>query len=102
MSGQAIEMHFTEIMDLSGKLREQADAIKNLSETGLMQVIFEIKAGWNSECADILAGKEVKISEGLCQEANRLFQIAEDMEEAARKMYRSELANSQLAIFRSY
>ncbi len=97
-----IEMHFTEIMDLSQQLKALAKKIKNFSEVELMGKISEMKAGWNSECADLLAGKEGKIVEGIRTEAQKLTVAAEEMEEQAKKMYRSEMTNSRIAAFRSY
>ncbi len=97
-----IEMHFTEIMGLSRQLKELAKKITRYSEDELMQRIFEIKTGWNSACADILAKKEGEIVKDICKEAQRLNEMAVEMEEQAKKMYRCEKANSQIAVFRNY
>ncbi|MCI8614354.1 hypothetical protein D7V94_10185 [Parablautia intestinalis] len=97
-----IEIHFTEIMRLSQQLKELAEKVKIFSEADLMQSVCGIKVGWNSECADILAGKEGKIIEDINIEAQRLNAAAEEMEEQAKKMYQSEIVNSQLGAFRSY
>ncbi|NBJ93586.1 hypothetical protein [Parablautia muri] len=97
-----IEMHFTEILHLSKQLRALSKIVKNFSEVELMQEICEIKVGWNSECADVLAQKEGKILEGISIEAEKMNKVAEEMEEWAKKMYQSEMTNSQIAVFRSY
>lgn len=93
-----IEMHFTEIKHLSKQLKELAKKIKNFSEVELMQGVCEMKAGWNSECADVLAGKEGKIIESINLEAQKLNMAAEEMEEQAKKMYQAEIINSRIAI----
>lgn len=97
-----IEMHFTEIMGLSRRLKELSKRLKMFSEADLTQAVCDIRAGWNSECADILAGKEGKIMEDISKEAQKLNAAAEEMEDQAKKMYRSEVANSRIAAFRSY
>lgn len=97
-----IEMHFTEIMRLSRRLKELSKRVKMFSGEELTQAVCDIRAGWNSECADILAGKEGKIMEDISKEAQKLNAAAEEMEDQAKKMYRSEVANSRIAAFRSY
>lgn len=97
-----IEMRFAEIMHLSERLCELAKALRNLSENEIMQTICKNKACWNSECADILTGKEAKISAGIVFEAERIHTIAEEMGQQAKRMYQSELINSQLATVRIY
>ena len=69
MSPQKIEMHFTEIMQLSEQLRNLATALKEKAEDELMQIICENKSSWNSACEDILSGKEVRKFFLLCREA---------------------------------
>lgn len=102
MSPQKIEMHFTEIMHLAARLRELSGKLKSTSENKVMQIACENRACWNSECADIVVQKEVKISGQLVSEAENLAAIAEEMESQARKMYQSEMFNYQLAATRIY
>ena len=102
MSQSTIEMHFKEIMDLAGQLRELSKLLGSVAEEEMMQNICNIKAGWNSECADILVGKEVRIASRLAQEADQLKEIAVEMESQAKKMYQSEIRNTQLAVTRIY
>ena len=102
MSQSIIEVHFKEIMDLAGQIRELSKLLDSLAKEEMMQNICNIKAGWNSECADILVGKEVRIASGLAQEADQLNVIAAEMEDQAKKMYQSEISNIQLAVIRSY
>lgn len=102
MSPQTIEMHFKEIMDLAAHLKDLAKKLSDIAEAEMMQIICSIKAGWNSECADILVGKEVKIAAGLAEKAVQLNVLAMEMESRAKKMYQSERANTQLAVTRIY
>lgn len=102
MSPQTIEMHFKEIMDLSDHLKGLARKLRDTAEVEMMETICSIKAGWNSECADILVGKEVKIAAGLAEEAIKLNALAMEMESKAKKMYQSEIENTRLAAARIY
>ncbi len=102
MSPQKIEMHFTEIMQLSEQLRNLATALKEKAEDELMQIICENKSSWNSACEDILSGKEVRISARIAAEADELLMISGEMEEQAKKMYQMEMLNCQLAATRIY
>lgn len=102
MSPQTIEMHFAEIMHLSEQLSTLAKSLKLAAEEELMQNICENKACWNSECADILAGKEVKLAGGITARAKDLEKIAGEMEDQAKRMYQSEMLNIQLAATRIY
>lgn len=102
MSSQVIELHFKEIMSLASRIRELAGKINSQAEGNLMQVIGSIQAGWNSECADILTGKEVKIVSMMIEEAEHLNSLAEEIEEQAEKMYQREIINVRLAFTRNY
>lgn len=102
MSPQKIEMHFTEIMQLSEQLRNLATVLKEKAEDELMQIICENKSSWNSACEDILSGKEVRISARIAAEADELLMISGEMEEQAKKMYQMEMLNCQLAATRIY
>ena len=102
MSSQTIELHFNEIMGLASQIRESSRELNSLAENKLMQIICNIKAAWNSECADILTGKEVKIASSLIEEAKHLNDLAQEMESQAGKMYQREIENTRLAITRIY
>ena len=102
MSSQTIEMHFKEIMSLAMHLKELSRELDHLVQEKMMQIVYSIKAGWNSECADVLVGKEVKLAALLIEEANQLNSLALDMEERAEKMYQQEMANTRLAVTRIY
>lgn len=97
-----IEMHFTEIMRLSEQLNALAKKLRTLAGDEVMQIIRENKACWNSEGADILMGKEAKISAGILSEAERLCKAAGEMEGQAKRMYQSELINVQHGLTRTY
>ena len=102
MSSQTIELHFNEIMRLASQIRELSRELNILAENKMMQIICCTKAGWNSECADILAGKEVKIVSFLTKEAKNLNGLAREIEIQAEKMYQRETTNTRLAITRIY
>lgn len=102
MSSQTIELHFNEIMSLASRIRELAGKLRSLAGDEMMQAIGGIKAGWKSECADILTGKEVKIVSMLLEETEHLNSLAEEMERRAEKMYQQEMANIRLALTRIY
>lgn len=102
MSPQMIEMHFKETMDIAVRLNELSKRLEDVAEKKMMQIICSIKADWNSECADILVGKEVRIASELAKEADQLNALAVEVESRAKKMYQSEISNTQLAITRIY
>lgn len=102
MSPQTIEMHFTEIMQLACLLKDQAKQLKILGDEELMQIIRENRACWESECADILAQKEVRLGTELINEAENLDKTAAEMESRAKKMYQSEMMNVRLGTLRIY
>lgn len=102
MSSQTIELHFKEIMSLVSRMKEVKRKFSSLAGEEMMQIISSIQAGWNSECADILTGKEVKIVSMLLEEAEHLNALAEEMEDQAEKMYQREIINVRLAFTRNY
>ncbi len=102
MSSQTIEMRFKEIENLTAGLKELARKLGDVAEEEIMQTICSIKAEWNSECADVLMEKEVKIAAGLSEEAVKLNALAVEMENQAKKMYQLELVNIQLGVKRIY
>lgn len=102
MSSQTIEMHFKEIMNLAFRLRELSGKLDDLAAEKMMQIVYGIKAVWNSECADLLTGREVKLAALLMEEAKQLDGLAADMESRAEKMYQQEMANIRLAVTRIY
>jgi len=102
VSSKEIEMHFAEIMHLAEQIEMLAGTLKSAAEDELMQVICKNRACWNSICADILIGKEVKIGAGLLHEANKLYEIGKQMKQQAKRMYQAELMNNQLAATRVY
>lgn len=99
---QTIEMHFTEVTRLSAELASLEKALKAAGENDMMRLVSEEKSCWNSECADVLAGKEVKLCVLLISEAERILKIAEEMEKRAKKMYQAEMLSNQLASVRVY
>ena len=101
-SSKEIEMHFAEIMHLAEQIESLAGALKTAAQDELMQIICKNRACWNSRCADILIGKEAQIGAGLIHEAVELFEIADQMEHQAKRMYQAELMNNQLATTRIY
>ena len=102
MSSQTIELHFKEIMSLASRIKELKRKLSSLAGEEMMQIINSIQAGWNSECADILTGKEVKIVSMMLEEAEHLSSLAEEMEDQAKKMYQREIFNARLAFTRNY
>lgn len=102
MSLQTIEMHFREVLQLSEQLSGLAKMLKIIGENDMMQIISDGKKNWNSECADILAGKEVKLGMQLISEADAILKIAEEMKKRAEKMYQAEMINNSLAAVRVY
>ena len=102
VSPQTIEIHFKEIMNLSVQLQELSRTIDTVAQNEFIHMIHDIKADWNSECADIISGKEVEIAADLAQESNILKSIATEMECQAKKMYQTEMFNTQLALTRIY
>lgn len=99
---QTIEIHFAQIMGLSQELQNLASSIRGLGERELMQISRAGRDCWSSECAQILAGKEVKVASRLCAEAEALAKTAAEMERRAKKMYQSEMMNIHLAAERIY
>lgn len=97
-----IEMHFKETMALAEQLKNLSRAVKDVSENQIMQTAYQIKTDWNSECADIILGKEVKLVAGLLKESDTLNRIAEEIEGQARELYQAELLGAQLARTRIY
>ena len=61
MQSQTIELHFKEIMSLASRIKELKRKLSTLVGEEMMQIINSIQVDWNSECADVLTGKEVKI-----------------------------------------
>ncbi|MCM1135544.1 MAG: hypothetical protein NC400_08210 [Clostridium sp.] len=102
MSLQTIEMHFAEVMKLSEQLSGLAEVLKTLGSEEIMRISAAGKSCWNSKCADIVAGKEVKLGMELVSEAEVLLEIAKELERRAQKMYRTEILNSRLAATRIY
>lgn len=102
VSLQTIEMHFKEVTQLSRQLANLAKNLKAVGEEDIMRLVSEEKRCWNSECADVLTGKEVKLGRLLISEAERILKTAEEMEERAKKMYQAEMLSNQLAAVRVY
>ncbi len=102
MQSQTIELHFKEIMSLALRIKELKRKLSTLAGEEMMQIINSIQTDWNSECADVLTGKEVKIVSMLLEETERLNFLAEEMEEQAEKMYQQEIFNARLAFTRNY
>lgn len=102
MFSTRIEMHFTELMGVSGELKELAEEMHKGVETELTESIGLLRAGWNSICADILAGKEVEIAGEIARQAEEMAALAQEIESVARKMYQSEIANQVRARTRIY
>ena len=102
MTKAKIEMHFQEIKQLSDQVRDLAEEIKKNVQEKLMGAVTGTKQVWNSECADLLIGKEVRFCGQLLEEADELLRIAVQMEEQAEKMYRMEMINQLLAETRIY
>lgn len=102
MSKAKIEMHFQEIKQLSDQVRDLAERMKKKVQEELMGAVTGTKQVWNSECADLLIGKEVRLCGQLLEEADELLRIAVQMEEQAEKMYRMEMINHLLAETRIY
>lgn len=102
MPSQTIELHFKEIMSLASRLKELSGELDSLAGDKMMQLICNIKTDWNSECADILTGREVKIASLIIEEARHLNDLAQEMESQAEKMYQREIENTRLAVTRIY
>ncbi len=102
MSLQTIEMHFKEVMDLAARLKDLSNELNNLAQEEILKIIKGVRSEWNSECADVLLEKEVRLAAGLEEEANQLHIIAEEMESQAKKMYQWEIINTRLAVTRVY
>ena len=102
MTLQQIEMHFNEVMNLAIIMREHAKALHRIAQEEILQVACSTKTGWKSACANIYMQKEVKVSDQLTQEAQRLLKLAVKMEEQAMAMYRAEIRNSGIAATRVY
>ncbi len=102
VSSTEIEMHFAEIMHLAEQIEMLAGTLKSAAEDELMQIICKNRACWNSRCADILIRKEAGIGAGLLHEADKLYEIEEQMKQQAKKMYQAECMNNQLAATRIY
>lgn len=102
MSSQTIEMHFKETMEAADRLKELAKELSDAAQKDMLQIICSVKADWNSECADILVGKEVKVASSLAQEAVKLHTLALEVESKARIMYQSEMNSTRLALIRIY
>lgn len=102
MSPQKIEMHFQEIKNLADRMKDISEEIKQTVQEEFMSAVNNTKAAWNSECADLLIGKEVRLCGQLLEEADCLMKLAAQMEEQAEKMYRREMTNRVLAETRIY
>ena len=102
MPSQKIEMHFKEIMNLSEQVRVLGEEIRRKAQEDMMSVISNTKAAWNSKCADLLVGKEVRLNGRLMQEADELIRLADGMREQAENMYHMEMTNNLLAQARIY
>lgn len=102
MSLQTIEMHFEEVMKLSELLSGLAKELKGLGDEEVMRLSASVRKGWSSECADAVAGKEARLGGQLISEAELLLGIANELEQKAGKMYRTELMNSHTAAIRIY
>lgn len=95
-------MHFEELMEVSGELKELAEEIGKGVHAELTESISLLRAGWNSVCADAFAGKEVEAAGEIARQAEELAALAQEIEKAARKMYQSEMANQERARIRIY
>ena len=102
LSPQKIEMHFQEIKSLSEQIKGLSEEIRRKSQEEFLHVVSHTKQVWNSECADLLTGKEVRLGGQLAEEADELLKIAEKMEKQAEEMYRMEKVNQLLAETRIY
>ncbi len=99
---QTIEMHFKEIMGLAENMDELARKLCRTAEEEIPGIVGSTKAGWNSHCMDILAGKEVKTAAALAAEADRLKELSAETEARAKEMYQWEMTNIRLAVHRTY
>lgn len=97
-----IEMHFTEVMRLAEQIDRLSGDLKTIALEELMQTVCKNRACWEGGCAEILIGKEEKISTEFVFEAEELCRIAAEFREQARRMYQAELTNNQLAAARTY
>ena len=100
--GQEIEIHFKEITNLADRISNLSERLKVVACEQIRTVLRDTKNAWNSECADLLIGKEARLSEGLMDEAEKLKETAVRMKEQAEKMYQTEMANDLLGKVRIY
>lgn len=99
---EKIEIRFTEVMNLSEQIGSISGQISKVAKQSILQLTDSTKAVWQSQSADLLCIKEVKISEQLTKEAENIRKIAVELEEGARAMYLAESANNLLARTRVY
>lgn len=102
MFSARIEMDFAELMGLSDSLRELAEEMQKSGQGELLESAYLLQAGWNSICGKETMKKEVEIAGEIARQAEELAALAQEIEQTARKMYRSEMTNQVRARTRTY
>lgn len=102
LSPQTIEIHFKEVLAIAEKVKYLSEELGKIGQDTLPGIICDTKRGWNSEIAQKLVERELKVS-GIYGEAARgLAALAAEMKEQAEEMYRTEMCNLTLASTRTY
>lgn len=102
MPRQEIEIHFKELTGLAGQIAELSEQIRRLAADELGQIILDTGKVWEGEAVRSVLLKEVRLSEGILEEADMLGEIADGMKQQAERFYQRELQNELLARVRSY
>lgn len=101
-SPQTIEIHFKEVLAIAEKIRCLSEELGRIGQETIPGIICETKRGWESEAAQKLVERELKMSNEYCEASRRLGVLAAKMKEQAEEMYRTEMCNLSLASTRTY
>lgn len=93
MADARLEINFQEMKKLSEGLSETAKKVKQESDVAGLKILSGIKASWISPCADIFAGKEVKVLERIGEISMELDELSRDIYDRAKFIYDMEQRN---------
>ena len=93
MADARLEINFQEIKRLSEELSETAKKVKQESDDAGLKILSGVKASWISPCADIFAGKEVKVLERIGEISMELDELSRDVYDRAKLIYEMEQKN---------
>ena len=97
-----ISIRFKEVIYLAEQLMQISQKLEGIAQEELFRILCTTKEVWQSESADLLCQKEVKMIEQLLEEKETLQKLSGQLEERAKAMYLAECTNSLLAKTRIY